>query len=186
MDAILGDWIPLTRLSPWLDPAGMTSLIDERLNKLDTDNIMTNRTTVDGLQIAASLHAFIEHEALPGSGIEAVEFWRGFAAIVRDLSPRNAALLAERARLQAALDAWYAAHPGPIADVAAYRAFLREIGYLGVAPVNVAVTTANPAVGGTGIQRALRAQRRERALGQFVRCALRHRRNRRRRRRRTR
>ena len=104
---------------------------------------MTDRIPIDGLQIAAPLHAFIEHEALSGSGIESEKFWRGFAAIVRDLSPKNAALLAERDRLQGKLDAWYAQHPGPIADMAAYRAFLREIGYLGDAPAQVAVTTAN-------------------------------------------
>src|SRR5574340_32145 len=102
---------------------------------------MTDRITIDGLQIAASLDAFIEREALPGSGIAPVDFWRGFSAIVRELSPKNAALLAERDRLQAQIDAWYAAHPGPIADMAAYRAFLREIGYLGDPPGKVAVTT---------------------------------------------
>ncbi|HMM56648.1 MAG TPA: malate synthase G [Rudaea sp.] len=104
---------------------------------------MTNRIETEGLHIAEPLHAFIEHEALPGSGIEPANFWRDFAAIVRDLSPKNAALLAERDRLQAKLDAWYAQHPGPIADMAVYRSFLREIGYLGDAPATVTVTTAN-------------------------------------------
>ena len=108
-----------------------------------TDRIATARITIGGLQIATPLHAFIEREALADSGIAPADFWRGFAAIVRELSPKNAALLAERDRLQAALDAWYAAHPGPIADVTAYRAFLREIGYLADAPASVAVTTAN-------------------------------------------
>ncbi|MBS0555834.1 MAG: malate synthase G [Proteobacteria bacterium] len=104
---------------------------------------MTDRIHIEGLQIATSLHAFIEREALPESGIAPEQFWRGFAAIVRDLSPKNAALLAERDHLQAQLDAWHTAHPGPIADMAAYRAFLREIGYLNDAPTAVSVTTAN-------------------------------------------
>jgi malate synthase len=104
---------------------------------------MSDRVTIDGLQIAAPLYAFIEREALTGSGIEPANFWRDFAAIVRELSPKNAALLAERDRLQAALDAWYAAHPGPITDMDAYREFLHDIGYLGDAPADVAVTTAN-------------------------------------------
>ncbi|HET9191122.1 MAG TPA: hypothetical protein VFN69_11135, partial [Rudaea sp.] len=70
---------------------------------------MSDRIVCDGLQIAVPLHAFIEREALPGSGIEPAHFWRDFAAIVRELSPKNTALLAERDRLQAQLDAWYAA-----------------------------------------------------------------------------
>ncbi|MDE2159711.1 MAG: malate synthase G, partial [Burkholderiales bacterium] len=63
--------------------------------------------------------------------------------IVRDLAPRNAALLAERDRLQTELDAWHRAHPGPIADAAAYRAFLERIGYLQPVPAQVHTTTAH-------------------------------------------
>ena len=65
--------------------------------------------------VARNLDRFIEDEALPGTGIESDAFWKGFAAIVDDLSPSNRALLAERDRLQSELDAWHRAHPGPIA-----------------------------------------------------------------------
>ena len=88
---------------------------------------MTDRISSHGLQIAASLHRFLEQEALPGTGVQPAAFWEGLAAIIHDLAPRNRALLAERDRLQAALDDWYARHPGPIADPAAYRAFLKDI-----------------------------------------------------------
>ncbi len=104
---------------------------------------MTDRISSHGLQIAASLHRFLEQEALPGTGIQPAAFWEGLSAVIHDLAPRNRALLAERDRLQAALDDWYAQHPGPVADPAAYRAFLKEIGYLKDAPAQVAVTTAN-------------------------------------------
>ncbi len=104
---------------------------------------MTDRIACHGLQVAAVLHRFVEQEALPGTGVQADAFWKGLAGIYRDLAPRNRALLAERDRLQAALDGWYEAHPGAIADPAAYRAFLKEIGYLKDAPAEVAVTTAN-------------------------------------------
>src|SRR5690606_8413841 len=104
---------------------------------------MTDRISSHGLQIAASLHRFIEQEALPGTDVQPAAFWEGLSAIIHDLAPKNRALLAERDRLQAALDDWYAQHPGPIADPAAYRAFLKEIGYLKDAPAQVAVTTAN-------------------------------------------
>ena len=104
---------------------------------------MTDRIACHGLQVAAVLHRFVEQEALPGTGVQADAFWKGLAGIYRDLAPRNRALLAERDRLQAALDGWYEAHPGAIADPVAYRAFLKEIGYLKDAPAEVAVTTAN-------------------------------------------
>jgi malate synthase len=100
------------------------------------------RTTVHSLQVATVLHRFIEDEVLPGTGIEIAQFWAGFDAIVRELAPRNAELLAERERLQSEIDAWHRAHPGPIADAAAYRAFLERIGYLLPLPGPVQITTA--------------------------------------------
>jgi len=104
---------------------------------------MTDRTTVHGLQVASSLHRFIEDRVLPGTGVDAAAFWSGFDAIVRDLAPRNIALLAERDRLQAELDAWHRAHPGPVADMPGYRAFLQKIGYLVPQPAEARATTAN-------------------------------------------
>ena len=104
---------------------------------------MSNRITVHRLQVAHELHRFIEDQVLPATGVNSSTFWAGFDAIVHDLAPRNVALLAERDRLQAELDAWHAAHPGPITDMPAYRAFLEKIGYLVPPPQNVQATTAN-------------------------------------------
>ena len=104
---------------------------------------MTERTQCHGLQVANVLHQFIENEVLPGTGMASDSFWKGFAQIVNDLAPKNAALLAERDRLQTELDQWHRAHPGPVTDVAAYRAFLESIGYLLPIPKEVNVTTAD-------------------------------------------
>ncbi|MEJ2802927.1 malate synthase G [Comamonadaceae bacterium PP-2] len=102
---------------------------------------MTDRTTVHGLHVATELYRFIEDQVLPKVGVASAAFWQGFDAIVHDLAPKNAALLAERDRLQGELDAWHAAHPGPIADVPAYRAFLEGIGYIQKPPQGVKATT---------------------------------------------
>ncbi len=104
---------------------------------------MTDRTTVHGLQVAHSLHRFIEDRVLPGTGIDSAAFWSGFDALVGDLAPRNIALLAERDRLQTELDTWHKANPGPITDMVAYRSFLEKIGYLVPQPQGVQATTAN-------------------------------------------
>ncbi len=104
---------------------------------------MTDRTTVHRLQVATELHRFIEEKVLPGTGVAASVFWQGFDAIVHDLAPKNAALLAERDRLQTELDGWHKARPGPIQDMPAYRAFLESIGYLQPAPAHHKATTAN-------------------------------------------
>ncbi len=104
---------------------------------------MTARTTCNRLQVATVLYRFIEDKVLPGTGVDSVTFWKGFDAIVHDLTPKNAALLAERDRIQTQMDAWHSAHPGPIQDMAAYRAFLVSIGYLVPVPDSVASTTTN-------------------------------------------
>ncbi|MFN8898571.1 MAG: malate synthase G [Pseudomonadota bacterium] len=112
----------------------------------------TPRTRLHDLHVADGLVRFVDDEVLPGTGIDRATWWAGFDAIVRDLAPRNAALLAERDRLQAEIDAWHRAHPGPIADPAAYRAFLERIGYLLPEPKDVRATTA-----GVDVELALQA-----------------------------
>lgn len=104
---------------------------------------MTARTTVHSLQVATELHRFIEDQVLPGTGVNSATFWKGFDAIVRDLAPKNIALLAERDRLQAEMDAWHKANPGPIGDMTAYRAHLEKIGYLQPHPKKAKATTKN-------------------------------------------
>ncbi len=103
----------------------------------------TPRTPVHRLQVATPLYQFVNEQVLPGTGLDSARFWAGFDAIVADLAPKNIALLAERDRLQTELDAWHQAHPGPIADMPAYRAFLEKIGYLVPPPQGTQATTAN-------------------------------------------
>ena len=91
---------------------------------------MTERTTRHGLDIDAGLAAFVEGDVLPGTGIDAEAFWQGFATLLKDFSPRNRALLEKRASLQAQIDDWHKARRGQPHDHTAYKAFLREIGYL--------------------------------------------------------
>ena len=98
---------------------------------------MSARTAIHQLQVATTLYNFIEDRVLPGTGVPSAAFWAGFDAIVADLSPKNIALLAERDRLQTELDGWHRAHPGPIADMPAYRAFLEQTGYLVPSPGQV-------------------------------------------------
>jgi malate synthase len=101
------------------------------------------RTTLHSLHVDNALVAFVNDEVLPGTGVEPAAFWAGFDAIVRDLAPKNIALLAERDRLQTEIDAWHRQNPGAITDMPAYRAFLERIGYLQPQPAHVQATTAN-------------------------------------------
>ncbi|HEX5818551.1 MAG TPA: malate synthase G [Gemmatimonadales bacterium] len=91
---------------------------------------MSNIVKVAGLEVTRPLHDFMAQEALPGTGLMPEHFWSAYAAILRDLMPRNDALLARRDALQAEIDAWYRAYPERPVPAEAHAAFLREIGYL--------------------------------------------------------
>jgi malate synthase len=93
-----------------------------------------------GLKVADVLAAFVEDEALPGTGIDAEHLWAGLAAVLARFVPVNRALLAKRDDLQAKIDAWHEANPF---EQGAYEAFLREIGYLVPEPAPFTVDTAN-------------------------------------------
>ena len=62
---------------------------------------------VGGLRVAGILHAFVEREAIPGTGIEPAAFWSGFGQLIRDLAPRNDALLRKRDAMLAEIDAFH-------------------------------------------------------------------------------
>ncbi|MCD2144687.1 malate synthase G [Gordonia paraffinivorans] len=109
---------------------------------------MSDRITVNGLQVASVLYDFINNEALPGTGVEADAFWSGAASVIADLAPRNRELLRVRDELQAKIDAWHRDHKGAdltpgTADFDAYKSFLTEIGYLAEVPADFQITTDN-------------------------------------------
>ena len=104
---------------------------------------MIERLDIGGLQVAKPLYDLVKDEIAPGTGIDPDAFWQSFGAIVRELAPRNRALLAQRDDFQARIDAWHLEHPGQATDLASYRAFLSEIGYLVPEGPDFRIDTAN-------------------------------------------
>jgi malate synthase len=85
---------------------------------------------ISGIEVDRQLRAFVEEEALPGTGLEPAAFWFGFSALLRELTPENRRLLRKRDDLQARIDARNAGLAGRPAEPAEEEEFLREIGYL--------------------------------------------------------
>src|SRR6202140_3396777 len=103
---------------------------------------MRATVTVDHLAIDKVLYDFVNHEAMPGTGVQERPFWTGFSALARALTPRNTELLLRRDELQSKIDAWHRQNPGAAFDHSRYKAYLLEIGYLVPEKQPFAVDTA--------------------------------------------
>jgi malate synthase len=91
---------------------------------------MTDRIEKQGLKVATELAQFIDDGALPGTGIDSAVFWKSFADLIAEMTPRNRAMLKKRDDLQATIDDWHVRNRGHAHDRTACEAFLRDIGYL--------------------------------------------------------
>jgi malate synthase len=97
--------------------------------------------SVSDLTVDADLHAFLTEEVLPGTGVSADAFFAGLSEAVHTLGPRNRALLAERERIQSAIDDWHRTRGGS-GDAGEYREFLTSLGYLVAPGPEFTITTA--------------------------------------------
>jgi malate synthase len=104
---------------------------------------MTDYVTHGNIKIAKELHDLVRDEIATGTGVDPVKVWSLLDGIVRELGPRNRALLEKRDALQSRIDRWLGERRGKAIDPRESRAFLAEIGY--IVPVGPAfkVTTAN-------------------------------------------
>ena len=112
---------------------------------------MTERVEVNGLQVAKELFDFVNEEALPGAEVDPSVFWSRFAALLSDLAPRNRELLGVREKLQTQIDQWHDDRRGEALNATAYKAFLKEIGYLlpEPAPFEISTTNVDPEIAST-------------------------------------
>ncbi|CAF3678481.1 unnamed protein product [Adineta steineri] len=88
------------------------------------------RVKVGGLYISKVLFNFVNQEVVPGTNINTFSFWTGVQAIINEFAPANRALLQKRDDLQAKIDEWHRTYKGKHNDIAAYKSFLFQIGYL--------------------------------------------------------
>lgn len=89
-----------------------------------------NYVTAGKLHIKKSLYDLVKKEIAPETGITNKNFWQSLEKMLSDFMPKNAALLKKRDVLQKKIDAWHIDHRGKKHKPAAYKKFLKEIGYL--------------------------------------------------------
>src|SRR6056300_1774613 len=103
---------------------------------------MPPRVERNGLQIAEVLVTLVEHEILPGTGVDPDQFWVGFASVVADFAPRNKQLLQKRDSIQSNIDEWHRQNKLSF-DSADYKKFLQGIDYLVPEGPDFSISTTN-------------------------------------------
>ena len=88
---------------------------------------MTNRIQKGDLQVSEELDKLISEKVCVNIDVEPEQFWNSFNEIVKEFTPRNKALLAEREELQTKIDNWHKENKE--FDKETYKSFLKEIGY---------------------------------------------------------
>jgi len=106
---------------------------------------MNKRVIKHGYKVAETLYHFIEHEVLPGTGIDANNFWQSMANIFEEFTPKNQKLLAIREQFQAQIDAWHLNENKEPANQGLYQEryqqFLNDIGYIVTEQPDFSITT---------------------------------------------
>ncbi|RVQ66906.1 malate synthase G [Croceicoccus ponticola] len=104
---------------------------------------MVDRVEKAGLLVETALAQFVESDVLAPLGMDARAFWQGFAGLLAKFAPVNRQLLAKRDELQSKIDAWHQDRAGKPVEMAEYKAFLTEIGYLVPEPGDFEIGTQN-------------------------------------------
>jgi len=102
---------------------------------------MNKRVIKHGYKVAESLYNLVEHEVLPGTGIDAEDFWQSMANIFDEFTPKNEHLLAIREKFQAQIDAWHLDESNQPFKQDNYQQFLTEIGYIVAEKEDFSITT---------------------------------------------
>ena len=88
---------------------------------------MTNRIQRGDLQVSEELDKLISEKVCVNIDVEPEQFWNSFNEVVKEFTPRNKALLAEREELQTKIDNWHKENKE--FDKETYKSFLKKIGY---------------------------------------------------------
>ena len=104
---------------------------------------MGKRIDKYGLKIEENLFNFINNEVLDNLNFEKESFWKNFSNFITDYAPINNSLLKKRLDLKVKIDEWHKKNKAKEIDLAEYKQFLMEIGYLVPEGENFSIATTN-------------------------------------------
>jgi len=102
-----------------------------------------NKIKKKNLTLSSVLYDFINKEVIPGTDIDADEFWEKFDSAVHELAPINKALIEKRETIQKKIDVWHLANKSQKLNKVEYVRFLKSINYIVEEKDDFQVTTQN-------------------------------------------
>jgi len=98
---------------------------------------------INKLKVSESLSRFVKDELLTDTNISSENFWLGFEKAIEELEPKNRQLINFRETLQKKIDTWHIKNKSNEFDLAKYKKFLIEIGYLKEEGPDFSIDTKN-------------------------------------------
>ena len=95
------------------------------------------------LTISSVLFDFINQEIIPGTDVDAENFWKKFDLAVHELAPINKALIKKRESIQIKIDEWHLANKSKELNRSEYIKFLKSINYIVEEKENFQISTQN-------------------------------------------
>jgi malate synthase len=95
------------------------------------------------LTIKSVLLEFVNREVIPGTDIDAEDFWQKFDLAVHELAPINKALIEKRENIQKQIDEWHLANKGKELNKDEYIKFLKSINYIVEEKEDFQISTQN-------------------------------------------
>ena len=89
-----------------------------------------NQVKKGNLIISSVLLNFVNQEVIPGTGIDAEDFWKKFDLAVHELAPANKTLIEKRESIQKKIDEWHFVNKDEEVNKNEYIKFLKSINYI--------------------------------------------------------
>jgi malate synthase len=102
-----------------------------------------NRIKKGNLSISSALLDFVNKEIIPGTDVDAEDFWNKFDLVVHELAPINKALIEKRTSIQKQIDKWHLVNKNKELNKDKYIKFLKSINYIIEEKEDFQITTQN-------------------------------------------
>jgi malate synthase len=102
-----------------------------------------NKIKRGNLTISSILLEFVDQEVIPGTNMNAEDFWNKFDLAVHELAPINKALIKKRETIQKEIDEWHLANKDKELNKDKYIKFLKSINYIVEEKEDFQISTRN-------------------------------------------